>query len=258
MNRYFSFRILAIHLLGVFSVAACLALANWQWDRAQAYMPPENTAAQSFDELSPLRDYLPASSVGVSTSVTGTWQPTERILLFERVVDGKSMINPDPKTELLVEWAIPIGYWVVDIMELADGSSLGVVRGFTQVPEQIELASGEVTVTGVMQPSEDVPGLKLVNGIELLTTDLIVANSRTIAHDGYLVATSQTGSLIPVKPIFTEPIVQGLNWRNVAYTFNWIFFAVVVAMMWVRVIRDELQFALSTKDDADLGHDNES
>ena len=258
MNRYFSLRILAIHILGVFSVVACLALANWQWDRAQAYVPPSTATAKVFEELSPLRDYLPASSVGIPTSVTGTWQPNERILLPGRVVDGKSMINSDPKTEVLVEWAIPIGYWVLDIMELADGSSLGVVRGFTENPEEIELANGQATVTGVMQPSEDVPGLKLVNNIELLTTNLIVANSRTIAHDGYLVATSKTDSLIPVSPIFTEPITKGLNWRNVAYTFNWIFFAVVVAMMWVRVIRDELQFVQSAKDDADLGHDNES
>ena len=258
MNRYFSLRLLAIHALGAVSVLACLALANWQWERAQAYVPPANAAQKTFEELSPLRDYLPASSVGVPTSVTGTWQPDERILMPERVVDGKSMVNPDPETEAMVSWAVPVGYWVVDIMELADASSLGVVRGFTQTPEQIELATGQATVTGVMQPSEDVPGLKLVNNIKPLTTKLIVENSRTIAHDGYLVATSPTELLDLVGPIFTEPVVEGLNWRNVAYTFNWIFFAVIVGMMWVRVARVELEFAQISKSNADLGHDNES
>ena len=258
MNRYFTLRLLAIHVLGAFSVVACLALAYWQWDRAQAYVPPESATTLSFEELSPLRDYLPASSVGIPTSVTGTWQPEERILMPERVVDGKSMVNPDPETEVIAEFVPPIGFWVVDIMELADESSLGVVRGFTETPDQIELATGEATVTGVMQPSEDVPGLKLVNNIEPLTTNLIVENSRTIAHDGYLVATSVTESLLPVSPIFTEPVVKGLNWRNVAYTFNWVFFAGIVAMMWVRVARDELEFAEIAKSNADLGHDNES
>ena len=258
MNRYFSLRLLAIHVLGALSVLACLALAYWQWDRAHAYVPPESATTLTFDELSPLRDYLPASSVGVPTSVSGTWQPDERILMPERVVDGKSMVNPDPNTEAVVSWAVPVGFWVVDIMELADESSLGVVRGFTENPDQIELASGEAAVTGVMQPSEDVPGLKLVNGIEPLTTDLIVENSRTIAHDGYLVATSSTDLLTLVNPIFTEPVVKGLNWRNVAYTFNWVFFAGIVAMMWVRVTRDELEFAEITKSNADLRHDNES
>jgi hypothetical protein len=176
----------------------------------------------------------------------------------ERVVDGKSMVNPDPETEVIAEFVPPIGFWVVDIMELADESSLGVVRGFTETPDQIALANGEATVSGVMQPSEDVPGLELVNDIKPLTTDLIVQNSRTIAHDGYLVATSTSESLLPVSPIFTEPVVKGLNWRNVAYTFNWVFFAGIVAMMWVRVARDELEFAQIAKSTADLGHDNES
>jgi len=258
MNRYFSLRLLVIHVIGAASVIACLALGNWQWERAQAYVPPSNTVAKTFDELSPLRDYLPASSVGIPTSVTGTWQPSERILLPERVAEGKSMVNSDQGVEVIVEWAIPVGYWIVDIMELADESSLGVVRGFTSTPEEIPAAEGEATVTGVMQPSEDVPGLKLVNNIELLTTDLIVENSRTIAHDGYLVANNPEPGLTLVSPIFTEPIIKGLNWRNVAYTFNWIFFAVIVGMMWVRVTKDELQFAQIAKSNADLGHDNES
>jgi SURF1 family len=258
MKRHFSIRLIAIHALGAFSFFACLGLAYWQWDRAQAYVPPVNAIAPSFDELSPLRDYLPASSVAVPTSVTGTWQPDERILMPERVADGQSMVSPDPNAEVVVSWAVPVGYWVVDIMELADESSLGVVRGFTETPDQIELASGMETVTGVMQPSEDVPGLKLVNGIAPLTTELIVENSRTIAHDGYLVATSRSDSLELVSPIFTEPVVKGLNWQNVAYTFNWLFFAGIVAMMWVRVARDELEFAEIAKNNADLGHDNES
>jgi len=258
MNRYFSIRLLVIHVLGALSVVACLALAYWQWDRAQAYVPPESGTALSFEELSPLRDYLPASSVGIPTSVTGTWQPEERILMPERIIDGKSMVNPNPELEVIAEFVPPVGFWVVDIMELADESSLGVVRGFTETPDQIALASGEATVSGVMQPSEDLPGLKLVNGIKPLTTNLIVENSRTIAHDGYLVATSTSDSLIPVSPIFTEPVVKGLNWRNVAYTFNWVFFAGIVAMMWARVARDELEFAQIVKNNADLGHDNES
>jgi len=258
MNRYFSLRQLAIHALGTVSVLACLVLANWQWDRAQAYVPPTNLAAKTFDELSPLRDYLPASSVGIPTTVTGTWQPNERILLPQRIIDGKSMVNPNPETEVIAEWVGPVGYWVVDIMELSDASSLGVVRGFAENPDEIELASGEASVTGVMQPSEDVPGLKLVNKIKPLTTKLIVANSKTIAHDGYLVVTSASEPLVPVSPIFSEPVVAGLNWRNVAYTFNWIFFAVIIGMMWIRVTRDELEFAQIAKNNADLGHDNES
>ena len=256
MSRYLTLRLFAIHALGTLAVAACLILAAWQWDRAHIQTASTSTEVKTFAELSPLRDYLPVSSVAMPTSVTGTWQPDERILMPERISNGPDMVNPDPASEVILEWAIPIGYWVVDIMELDDGSSLGVVRGFTTAVEDIPTANGVETITGVMQPSEDFPGLKLVNGIKPLTTAMIVANARTIAHDGYLVATSKSAELELVTPIFTEPISQGLNWRNVMYTFNWILFAVIVCFMWIRVARDEVQLAQIAKNHADLSHDN--
>ena len=243
------------HVLGVLCFLACLALANWQWQRAHVYVPKVGSVEKSFAELSPLRDFLPISSVGVSTQVTGTWQPSERIVLPNRISSGPGMVAPTLGQEGTAQFVGPVGAWIVDIMELADGSSLGVVRGFTENAALVPLAAGEQVITGVMQPSEDVPGLELVNGISLLTTNLIVENSRTIAHDGYLVATSNSPGLISVQPIFKEPPVQGLNWRNVAYTFNWIFFAVIVGFMWVRVAKDELQYAELAGITGDLSHD---
>ncbi len=255
MNRHFTVRLIATHVLGALSLVACLALANWQWDRAQVYLPTVNSAQKSFSELSPLRDYLPISSVGVSTNISGTWQPSERIVLPGRIANGPGMISPSPSQVVIAEFVGPIGFWIVDIMELADGSSLGVVRGFAEDAQLVPQATGRQTVTGVMQPSEAVPGLELVNGIKLLTTKLIVENSRTIAHDGYLVANSSSPGLTIVQPIFNEPPSQGLNWRNVAYTFNWIFFAVIVGFMWLRVAKDELQVAQLAQLAADLSHD---
>ena len=255
MIRHFTARLIGTHLLGVFSLLTCLALANWQWDRAHVYLPKIELAQKSFSELSPLRDYLPISSVGVSTQVTGTWQASERIVLPNRIANGPGMVNAISGQAGTVDFGGPIGFWIVDILELADGSSLGVVRGFSENPQLVPPATGDQTITGVMQPSEDVPGLELANGIIPLTTNMIVENSRTIAHDGYLIATSNSPGLIAVQPIFKEPPVQGLNWRNVAYTFNWIFFAVIVGFMWVRVAKDELQYAQLAGITGDLSHD---
>jgi len=255
MIRHFTARLIGTHFLGVFSLLACLALANWQWDRAHVYLPKIELAQKSFSELSPLRDYLPISSVGVSTQVTGTWQSSERIVLPNRIANGPGMANANSEQASTVDFGGPIGFWIVDILELADGSSLGVVRGFTENAELVPLATGSETISGVMQPGEDVPGLELANGINLLTTEMIVENSRTIAHDGYLIADSNSPGLIAVQPIFKEPPVQGLNWRNVAYTFNWIFFAVIVGLMWVRVAKDELQYAQLASITGDLSHD---
>ena len=255
MKRHFTARLITTHALGLLSVLTCLVLANWQWERAQVYVAKNTSVQKSFAELSPLRDYLPISSVGVTTKVSGTWQPTERIVLPGRIANGPGMVIKDPEQKVTAELVDPIGSWILDILELADGSSLGVVRGFTENPQQIPLATGDQTISGVMQPSEDVPGLELVNGIIRLTTNIIVENSRTIAHDGYLVADTNSPGLIAVQPIFKEPPVQGLNWRNVAYTFNWIFFAVIVGLMWVRVAKDELQVAQLASITGDLSHE---
>lgn len=241
MRRYFSRNLLGIHLLGVLAVAACLALALWQWNRAHvSKIQTAPTEAMQFEDLSPLRDFLPAASVGVPTSVSGSWQPDERILMGERVADGPTMVNQTPNQEVIAELVGPVGFWVVDILELADGSSLGVVRGFAQDPNQIPLASGSVELQGVMQPSENAPGIHLVNNIPLLTTELITANARTIAHDGYLVSSTAADQLDLVKPILDKPVETGLNVRNVIYTVNWLIFAGIVLFMWLRVIRDEL------------------
>ena len=255
MIRHFTARLISIHALGLLSVLACLGLANWQWDRAQVYVAENGAIQKSFSELSPLRDYLPISSVGVPTNVNGTWQPSERIVLPGRIANGPGMVITTAEQEVATEFVGPTGSWILDILELADGSSLGVVRGFTENAQLVPLATGSETISGVMQPGEDVPGLELANGIIPLTTNMIVENSRTIAHDGYLVADSNSPGLIPVQPIFKEPPVQGLNWRNVAYTFNWIFFAVIVGLMWVRVAKDELQVAQLEVIAGDLSHE---
>lgn len=255
MNRHFTTRLITTHALGMLSVLICLMLANWQWERAQVYVAKNSPVQKSFSELSPLRDYLPISSVGVPTKVSGTWQPSERIVLPGRIANGPGMVTTIPEQEVAAELVGAIGSWILDILELADGSSLGVVRGFTENAQLVPLATGSQIISGVMQPSEDVPGLELGNGIIRLTTNMIVENSRTIAHDGYLVADSNSPGLIAVQPIFNEPPVQGLNWRNVAYTFNWIFFAVIVGLMWVRVAKDELQVAQLERITGDLSHE---
>lgn len=255
MNRHFTARLVTTHALGLLSVLACLALANWQWERAQVYVAKNSSVQKSFSELSPLRDYLPITSVGVPTNVSGIWQPSERIVLPGRIANGPGMVIKGTEQEVAAEFVGSTGSWILDILELADGSSLGVVRGFTQSPELVPLATGSQTISGVMQPSEDVPGLELGNGILRLTTNMIVANSQIIAHDGYLVSDSNSPGLIAVQPIFKEPPAQGLNWRNVAYTFNWIFFAIIVGLMWVRVAKDELQFAQLQGITADLSHE---
>jgi cytochrome oxidase assembly protein ShyY1 len=231
-----------IHFLGFLALASCIALAAWQWDRA--HMAPNATSVKEsvpFEKLSPLRDFLPLASVGAETKVAGTWQPGERILLPNRIANGPSLVNPNPSETASYGFVDPVGFWVVDILELADGSSLGVVRGFTTDPKLVPDANGRTEISGVLQPSEDAPDVHLVNDLQLLTTNMITEKAKTIAHDGYLVASIGDGGLTTVVPIMAPSTTTKLHIRNVIYTFNWLIFGLIVFAMWFQVIRDELE-----------------
>jgi cytochrome oxidase assembly protein ShyY1 len=242
MSRYLTRKMIGIHFLGFLALASCLALAAWQWDRAHmAQSPTSSQESVPFEKLSPLRDFLPLSSVGAKTKVSGIWQPGERILLPERIPNGPSLVNPNPDKIVFKEFVAPIGFWVVDILELADGSSVGVVRGFTTDPKSTPAAVGRAEVSGVLQPSEDAPDVHLVNKLQLLTTNMITAKAKTIAHDGYLVANAGDGDLTPVVPIVAPSHKSKLHVRNVIYTFNWLIFGLIVLAMWRQIVRDELE-----------------
>lgn len=249
MARYFSRRIIAINLIALAAVLVCAWLSNWQWQRAHyTQTTPASGEIVDFDQLSPLRDFLPPTSVGVKTTVSGTWQENGRMLFSERPLDGKQLINPDPDSKTIVSWAVPVGNWVVDLLNLPDGSSVGVVRGWALPDEVVPPVSGPAEVTGVLQPSEDSLGNGLIQLPNYLTTNALLEVANANMHDGYLVATEPTSSLKLVKPIFDSPQKVGLHWRNVVYTANWIIFGIIIAGMWWRIIQEEFkQTALQTE-----------
>lgn len=241
MLRYFTKKLIAIHFLAISAIVVCLALSSWQWTKAHyASAPKPNDGSISFSELSPLRDFLPAGSIGIDTKVSGTWQPNSRLSFAQRPADGAQLINPNPGSESVVSWAVPIGSWIVDVLVLDDGSSLGVVRGWSDNPDQVPAPTGSVELTGVMQPSEDAAKRNLLNLPSYISTNTILAKADSTLHDGFFVASTSTG-LETVKPTFGAPIKVELHWRNVVYTLNWIIFAVIILAMWWRIIRDEVK-----------------
>lgn len=237
--RYFSKRLVLINLLAVTAVVGCLFLGNWQWQRAH-YTAPADISTGNFSDLSPLRDYLPPTSIGVKTSITGTWQPESRIEFEQRPIDGKQLINQEPGNEKAVTWSVPVGNWVLDVLTLSDGSSVGVVRGWAPSESKIPAPTGVATLNGVMQPSESPAAKNLVNLPKYITTELILNEANSTLHDGYFVTSDAANGLTIVKPIFDSPQETGLHWRNVVYTGNWIIFAIIIAGMWWRIIQEEL------------------
>lgn len=245
MRRYFTARMLGIHILALLAIVSCLALSHWQWTRAHGQTSVAKSPSGEFASLSPLGNYLPLASVGVQTEVQGTWSDKGRFLVTERPTHGPSLINPNPGSNVVVSWAIPIGAWVCDVLLLEDGSAVGVVRGWSANPQSVPPAQGMATVTGILQSSEDADYVSLVSVPELLTTKLVLSHSDVSVHDGYLVAQQPAQGLVTVDPIYSAAPKTSLHIRNVIYTFNWIFFALLVIAMWVRVVRDGVKGAIS-------------
>lgn len=233
MKRLLSLRLIGIHLSGIAAIVICLLLAQWQWERA--HVPDSGNTEQrkgSFEELSPRHEYLPVGSIGVQTSVTGAWLEDKTFLMPNRFENGEDLIQTNPSS--------PRCDWVVTPLQLDDDSVIAVVRGCIWDGPAPQIVAGTTTVTGVLQPSEKSDIVQLGADIEPLTTELVVSETELSAHDGYLVIEKPTPGLKQVTPILTSTPEVPLHWRNVFYTFNWVFFALVVFAMWLRVVKDEL------------------
>ena len=192
----------------------------------------------SFENLSSPRDYLPPSSIGTKTIAIGTWQPAGRFYLSKRPVDGRLLIDTPGHVSQLQH--VSVGTWVVDLLNLKDGTSVAVVRGWTSGATYPVPATGLRQVTGIVQPAEDAPGVSFVSTPEQLTTALVLKHSTTNIRDGFIVASSPAPGLINVVPSRGPLTSNGLHWRNVVYTINWIFFAILAFFMWIRVVREEV------------------
>ena len=123
--------------------------------------------------------------------------------------------------------------WVVTPLELQDGTSVAVVRGWvTRAEDALAVPpGGAVQVTGRLQsPDAAVAG---------------VPGAATSA--AYLVRTAQT----PPDPLSLQPVpssppaaataggTRQFHLQNAIYTSQWWIFAVLVVVFWWRLLRDE-------------------
>jgi len=239
VRKYFQGRLLVTHALALLLTTVCLLLSHWQWTRAH-YVRQASASSKpvAFEQLSQARDFLPPSSVGATTKLIGTWQPNSRILLAKRPADGRKLLEGTQTS------AIPsLGTWVVNLLVLRDGTSVAVVRGWTSSDRGLIPATGPANISGIVQPAEDAPNEIAITAKPLLTTKFLLSHSRTDVRDGFVVETGVNGSLTQVVPTRQSFTSNGLRTLNVFYTFNWIFFAGLILIIWIRVVRDEVSSA---------------
>jgi len=239
VRNYLAARLLATHALALLLISACLFLSHWQWERAHyARQAVVSANPVSFESLSRARDFLPPSSVGQITKVSGTWQAGSRVIFANRPVDGRLLIDGGQSGSQSES-----GSWVADFLKLQDGTSVAVIRGWLDSGKNFPAATGFATITGVVQPAEDAPNETEINTRPLITTKFLLSNSQTDLRDGFIVQSGVSSGLAQVVPSRQAFTSDGLRTLNVFYTFNWIFFGFLILLIWVRIVRDEVSVA---------------
>ncbi|MGP4086825.1 SURF1 family protein [Streptomyces sp. KR55] len=237
-----------INVFVLLAIPFCIFMGSWQLSRFEDRVEDhrsagEQAASDKTKAARPLAELLPVDKVtsGDRTTATGTYG--EQLLVPDRELDGRR------------------GYYVLTLLRTDDGKALPVVRGW--LPGAADPAkapappSGEVTVTGALQASENPGenGISAQGGLPSGQTAAISAASlvNLVPYDVYdaWVTLDKGDSGMRAVPVSAPPDT-GLDlkaFQNLGYTGEWFVFAGFVVFMWFRLLRREVEFVR----DAEMG-----
>lgn len=220
-----------MHLLALALLSAAVMLGVWQLD---AWKSKREASARDLTTVAaiPLSSALgpddPFSTtyVGQPVSVRGTWLPESTF-----VVSGRERGDVE-------------GFWVVTPVAVAGtGSAIPVVRGWSASGARPEAPSGEVTLTGWLQPAEGtgevdedpdddvLPQLRIADALHFVDQDL---------YGGYVIAADTDAGLEKAELDQLPPAPRFSAIRNLFYALEWWFFGGFLVFMWWRWLVDEV------------------
>ncbi|MER7206841.1 SURF1 family protein [Streptosporangium sp. NPDC000239] len=234
LRTLFSPRALVLHLLAIGALVVCGLLGRWQLGvfedsgRPQAAQDPAPVAVATLTQ--PGR-HMTSEAVSRRVTASGTYDASRQLLVAGR--DG--------------------GAWLLTPLDLGDGTSVPVVRGW--VPGATDPAagagavpSGTVTVTGRLKPSEATDSVRR-GGERLPEGQVLTVSSAELVNlwrgvrlrDGFVIATAHSPApAVAVKPVAVAPPTEpgGFSWRNLAYAAQWWIFGLFAVFMWWHFLRD--------------------
>jgi cytochrome oxidase assembly protein ShyY1 len=237
-----------INIFVLLAIPFCVFMGSWQLsrfeDRVDSHRSAGEQAASNQREAArPLAELLPVTkaTAGKQTTASGTYG--RQLLVPDRELDGKR------------------GFYVLTLLRTSDGKALPVVRGWlpgAAAPAKAPAPpSGEVTVTGALQASENPGenGVSAAGGLPSGQTAAISAASLVNlvpydVHDAWLTLNRGDAGMKTVPVAATPDTGLDLKaFQNLGYTGEWFVFAGFVVFMWFRLLRREVEFAR----DAELG-----
>jgi cytochrome oxidase assembly protein ShyY1 len=241
-------RWLAVNALALLAIPFCVFMGSWQLSRFEGRVQDGREATEQVENAHkeaprPLAQLLPVDQATSGKRVTATGRYGKQLLVPDRQLDGKD------------------GYYVLTLLRVDGGRALPVVRGW--LPGSADTAkapappTGEVTVTGVLQASEDpgTNGVTSAGGLPAGQVGVISAASLVNLvpydlYDGWITLGAGDSGMKAVPA--SAPANTGLDlkaFQNLGYTGEWFVFAGFVVFMWFRLVRREAEFIR----DAELG-----
>jgi cytochrome oxidase assembly protein ShyY1 len=232
-------------LLVPIAIVLCLRAAQWQYDRhVDRSIRSDLVSTNSAQEPTPIADVVaPQTALDAGQQfqpvvAAGEFDPDSTVLVRKRVLEGKT------------------GYWVVTSLQTSAGP-LQVLRGFVPTagdaftsPDIPPPPSGNVVVSGWLEPSQQSPQpapTDLPPG-QVAALDTAVLNGSDGGYVPYLVALA----MAPTDPALatgmrTLPVPNPGLGPHLAYSWQWIAFALLIPVGWVILLRRELQTPVSAQ-----------
>lgn len=227
---------IAFHLLVIAGIVAMVNFGLWQLDRLdQRRTFNAEVIARSELPVAPVEQLLPSTGTPPeavrelewrAASARGTYRPDEQFLVVNRSQNGRA------------------GFNVVTPMTLPDGRILVVNRGFVPLGfDPPDPPPGEVTVGGVLRPSEEPrtgqlsdPAEGVLREVQRIDLERLAPQLGGPALPVHLVLVESDPAELPGLP---DPVIRPdlSDGPHLSYAVQWFIFATSVAVGWVLAVR---------------------
>ncbi|GLK06842.1 SURF1 family protein [Streptosporangium carneum] len=235
-------RWLALHVVVLLVIPAFVFLGRWQFGRFEERSTSSHQTTANLSAAPVPVETLTAPGGGVpakdryrSVTVKGTFDATHQLLVRRRVQDSV------------------VGFYVLTPLETGEGRGVLVNRGWVKAgatadasPEVPPPSTGEVTVTGRLQPSETEESSGIRDRKGLPPGQVLLINTEAIGRGlpykllgGYVDLTAQSPQAAAAPAPVPAPDVGGGGGLNLAYGVQWWLFIGIAVGGWALLIRRE-------------------